>query len=145
MKLEYSGIFNVNKDINDVFKNITDIKYISRAFPVKEISEAGPDEYAVKMELGIGPLKGIYSGNLKLLEKKPPNYGKVAGSLSGAGSRMTYEIEFKLSGADTTSVEWFFKGDAGGLIASFGKRILDNIAKDLINDIINKLKSLLEQ
>ena len=106
----------------------------------------GDGEFRVDLVLKLGPVSGRGSVRGRIVEAKEPSYIKIRGSSRGAGSNLDYTLEFRIGSAEEGStVSWRFEGIVVGLAASMGSRILDSLARRLINDMVNGLrKGILE-
>ena len=95
---------------------------------------AGEDSYNAVLKIGIGALKGAFSGHVRLQDKQPPSQYKLAvegkgglGFLKGEGL-----IRLEESGAGT-NVSYSGEVQIGGLIASVGQRMLQGFAQQNIS------------
>lgn len=75
------------------------------------------------------------------MEAEKPKRAVIKGAGSGAGSTIDFTLEFTVEPSDGGSkVDWAFNGDVGGLAASMGGRVLDPMARRLINQIVEGIK-----
>ncbi len=78
------------------------------------------------------------------MEAREHNHAKVTGRGRGAGSTLDFTLTFTIDEINTGSkINWVFEGTVGGLAASIGGRVLDSIARNIINDTVNNLKNQL--
>jgi carbon monoxide dehydrogenase subunit G len=142
MKLKYEGYFEIPRDRSTVFHFLTDPKRFAKAFPgFKNVEVTGINEFKVDLTINIGPLRGDAVVVGKFIEAREPSYAKVTGRGKGAGSTLDFMLLFTIDEINTGSkVSWVFEGTVGGLAASIGGRVLDSIARNLINDIISNLR-----
>ena len=139
MKIEGSYLFKAPKE--KVWTCLTDPEVIAKCIPGGESMEAtGDDSYNAVLKIGIGAIKGTFTGRIRIQDKQPPSQYKLgvegkgtAGFLSGQGV-----IRLEESGADT-SVSYSGEVQIGGLIASVGQRMLQGFAKQQITNFFAAL------
>lgn len=141
MKLKYEGAFEVSKSPREVFKFLTDPHKFARTFPgfrSVEVSEGG--SFTVNLNVNIGPLRGDATLEGSFIEVREYSYAKVSGRGVGVGSSLNFVLEFRVTSLNSTSrVDWTFEGEIGGLAASIGERVLNAIAKNMVDDIISNI------
>jgi hypothetical protein len=108
---------------------------LSRLIPgCEKLEILGPDEYAGTMTVGIAAVKGVYSGKLKLEEKRAPEHYRMVvegkgkqGFIRGSG---TLDLSSKEAGRTVAT----YAGDVqvGGTLAQVGQRMIDSAAKMMI-------------
>ncbi len=147
MKIHYEGEFEVEQDKEKVFKSLIDIEKVGKAFPgVEKIEKLDEKTAQVRVKMGIGALRGVLNIKLSFTEINEGVSAKVNGRGSGAQSTVDFTLSFTLDHRDsTTKVAWIFDGNVGGLMGSIGGRVLDSVARRLINETIDNLKKILER
>ena len=142
MRVKYEGSFRVEKDPVSVFKYLTDPLRFSKAFPgFQGVEVLGEGEFKIDLTLKLGPVSGRGNVRGRIVEAREASYVKIRGNSRGAGSSLDYTLEFRITGDNGGStVKWRFEGTVVGLAASMGGRILDNLARRLINDMASGLR-----
>ena len=141
MKVRYQGSFDTSRDPEEVFNFLTDPNRFSRSFPGFQGVDVEDKEFTINLNLSLGPLRGKARVRASFEEAERPLRARVRGSGSGVGSTLDFTLEFTITALDGKSrVEWVFEGNVGGLAASLGGRVLDSLARRMINDIISGLK-----
>src|ERR1700682_39300 len=77
-----------------VWELLNDPNRLSRLVPgCEKLDILGPDEFAGTLNVGIAAVKGVYTGKLKLEDKRPPEHYKMLvdgkgkqGFMRGAGT-----------------------------------------------------------
>ncbi len=141
MKLRYEGAFEANKSPEEIFKFLTDPYKFARTFPgFRNVKVSEEGSFTVNLTVNIGPLRGDATVEGRFTEISEYSYAKVSGRGVGVGSSLNFILEFRVASLNSTSkVYWIFEGKIGGLAASIGERVLNAIAKSLIDDIINNI------
>ena len=145
MRIKYQGSFEASKNPDRVFHFLTDPHKFSKAFPGFQGVEVEDNSFTISLNLNLGPLRGRARVKASFEEMERPSKARVKGQGSGVGSTLDFTLEFAIAPTSEGSrVEWVFEGNVGGLAASLGGRVLDSLARRMINDIINGIKVELE-
>jgi carbon monoxide dehydrogenase subunit G len=139
LKVEGSHLFKSSQ--KTVWACMTNPQIISRCIPGCENMELdGEDSYNVTLKIGIGAIKGVFTGRICLKDKQPVSQYRMRVEGKGGPGFLTGEglICLKESGTDT---EVSYSGDVqiGGLIASVGQRMLQGFAKQNISQFFSAL------
>ncbi len=133
MKVEGEQVLSASRErVWELFNNP---ERLSRLIPgCEKLEVLGPDEYAGTMTVGIAAVKGVYSGKLKLEEKRAPEHYRMVvegkgkqGFIRGSG---TLDLSSKEAGRTVAT----YAGDVqvGGTLAQVGQRMIDSAAKMMI-------------
>jgi carbon monoxide dehydrogenase subunit G len=141
MRVEKQYTFTVDQET--LWNLILDPTVISKVLPgVQRIEAVGPDEYNLTASVGVGPVRGSFSGYVKISEKEPPRRYRLQTEMRGGPGFVRGEGEVELVPADgrTTLV---FRGDIviGGTLASVGQRLLDATATMLMDQGFKSLEA----
>jgi carbon monoxide dehydrogenase subunit G len=124
-----------------VFALLLDPAALARLLPgVEKLEPTGPDQYAVVVQLGVGAVRGTYTGKVAITEQRPPEGYRLAGEARGTpgwakgGATLTLLAE----GAGTRIAA---KADVqiGGAIASVGQRMIEGVAKSMAREFFQSL------
>jgi uncharacterized protein len=108
---------------------------LSRLIPgCEKLEVLGPDEYAGAINVGIAAVKGIYSGKLKLEDKRPPEHYKVVVDGKGKQGFMRGSGTLDLEARERNSTVVRYAGDVqvGGPLVQVGQRVIDSAAKMML-------------
>ena len=119
-----------------VWNLLLDPQVLSRLLPgVEKFEAVGPDRYEVLVKLGVGAVRGTYTGKVELTDQNPPSSYKLRGEGRGAPGWAKGEVQFDLvpEGAGTRIKA---KADAqiGGAIAGVGQRMIEGVAKSMARE-----------
>lgn len=99
-----------------------------------------PTHFTAEVTLGIGPVKGRYSADVRLSDLDEPNAATLAGTVIGAlgtgggSGRVTLAEE-----PGGTRVSYAYEAYVGGKVASIGGRLLDGAARAIIGQFFAAL------
>jgi uncharacterized protein len=126
-----------------VYQALTDPAVLQRCIPgCERLENTGENTYSTTMRTGVGSIKGVFTGNVKLEDMQPPSHYRITvdgkgqpGFLKGSGDLDLEEVD------DTTVVN--YKGDVqvGGTIASVGQRMIQGAAKMMATQFFTAIEA----
>ena len=141
--MKISGEFTVNASRQKVWETLNDVGTLGSMIPgAKGLKEVGPDEYTANMDIGIGPIKTSFVGNVKIEERDEPNSYtlKVDGNSRHGWMKGTGKVELKEVDAESTLVRADGEIQVGGMIARVGQRMLPGVSKQLMGAFFNNVE-----
>ncbi len=141
MRIERQYRFAVDQET--LWNLILDPTVISRVLPgVQKLEAVGPDEYNLTASVGVGPVRGSFSGYVKITDKEPPRRYRLQTEMRGGPGFVRGDGEVELVPADG-STTLIFRGDItiGGMLASVGQRLVDATASMLMDQGFKSLES----
>ena len=107
----------------------------------KEFRQVGDDEYEATMSVGIGAIKGTYSGQVEVRDKEPPTRYRLLVEGSGRPGFIKGDglIELEEQG-EKTVVRYHGQPQVGGMIAGVGQRLLQASAQLLIGQFFKAME-----
>lgn len=141
MKIE--GVYTFNAPRDRVWQVLLDPKIIAQCMPgCESMNEIAPDEYEAVMKVGVASVKGTYKGKVAIKDKQPPSHYVLSGSGSGGPGFMQGDVAIDLEDADgKTLLKYSTDAKVGGLIASVGQRMLNGVAKMMVEQFFKKMES----
>ena len=144
--MHLDGSYTFNAPRARVWETLQDPSTISQCMPgCEKFEEIGEDRYEATMRIGIGPIKGTYTGRIYLRDRvEPEQYvmevegGGGPGHLKGAGLLKLVE------GPGETVVTYDGDAQVTGKVASVGQRLMGATAKQLINQFFKCMERKLE-
>ncbi|MCC6313308.1 MAG: carbon monoxide dehydrogenase subunit G [Thermomicrobiales bacterium] len=141
--MELSGDHAFRASREDVYRFMLDPETLRQCLPgCEKLEEIGPDEYAATMKIGIGAIRGVYHGRVKISDKNEPSSfvmlieGKgPAGNISGEG-----RVELSENG-DQTLINWSGKANVRGTLARIGGRVIQPAARTIVGQFFGCLES----
>jgi hypothetical protein len=139
MKLEGSHVINAPRD--KVWNLILDPNVLSKCTPgVKSMEADGEDKYKATLELGIGPVRGQFAGNVKVTEKSYPDTMTLSVEGAGGPGGMKAVGKLKLTEDDgKTTISYEGEPQLSGRIAAVGMRLVGGVAKQMAGQFFDKL------
>ena len=112
--------------------------------PVERTSESleadGEDSYTASLNIGVGPIRGVYKARLALSDKKPGEGYTI--SVDGSGKpgfvKGTGKVRLEPEG-DVTKLHYSGDLQVGGLIARVGQRMIGGITRQMTNKFFEGL------
>jgi len=141
MKLE--GTHEINAQRQRVFASLTDPEVLRRCIPGCEKLEATEaNAYAATLRAGVGSIKGIFNGTVKLEGVRAPEHYRLVvegkgtpGFLKGSG-----DLNLEERG-DETVIHYTGDVQVGGTIASVGQRMIQASAKMMATQFFTALEA----
>jgi carbon monoxide dehydrogenase subunit G len=133
MKIAGEQILSAPRE--EVWALFNDPERLSRLIPgCEKLEVLGPDEYAGTINVGIASVKGVYSGKLKLEDKRPPEHYKL--NVDGKGKqgfvRGSGTLDLEARNSNETVVRYAGDVQIGGPLMQVGQRMIDSAAKMML-------------
>ena len=141
MKLEGTQILHAPR--SRVYQALVSPEVLKRCIPGCESLELiGENNYAATIRAGVGSIKGIFNGNVRLEDMRPPEHYRIVvegkgtpGFLKGSG-----DLDLEDQG-DSTVVHYTGEVQVGGTIASVGQRMILGSAKMMAAQFFTALEA----
>jgi len=145
--MKVDGTYNLPAPRERVWSLLNDPAVLARITPgVKELTPSGTDTYRATIEVGVGPVKGTYAGQVSITDKTPPE--RLTLRIEGGGKpgaiRATGELHLEEQEGRTVVR---YNGDAQvtGLVASVGHRLMSGVAKQMAGEFFRALEGELSR
>jgi len=144
MKVEGEHLFNgTQQQVWDLFR---DTEVMASALPgTKKMELVGENTYEAVMNVRVGPVSGEFSGQLVISnEDHPISYTMTVegrgkpGFMKGVG-----DVILTDQGENQTMMGYTGEVQIGGRLAAVGQRLIDTVAKSIINQAFETLDSAL--
>ena len=141
MKIE--GSHELHASPQRVYETLIDSAVLQRCIPGCELLEkTGENAYSATLRAGVGSLKGLFTGNVRLEDMKPPQHFRMLvdgkgqpGFLKGAGD---LDLEERNG---MTIVRYTGEVQVGGTIASVGQRMLQGAVKMMATQFFTAIEA----
>ena len=108
------------------------------------MNEVAPDQFEAVMKVGVASVKGTYKGKVAIKDKQPPSHYILSGQGSGGPGFMRGDVAIDLEEAGgQTVLKYSTDAKVGGLIASVGQRMLNGVAKMMVDQFFKKVESFI--
>lgn len=143
MKIDGSYTFNAPRD--KVWQVLLDPKVLAQCVPgCESLNEVGPDQYEAVMKVGVASVKGTYKGKVSIKDKQPPSHYVLSGQGSGGPGFMQGDVAIDLEEHNgQTLLKYSTDAKVGGLIASIGQRMLNGVAKMMLDQFFKKMETFI--
>ena len=133
MKLE--GTYTIPAPRETVWQHLLNPATLARALPGCEKLQPNADgSFSAELKVGIGAVRGTYSGRVEILDPKPPESYRIRVEGKGAGGFVKGEGTLKLTEqADGTVIAYSGEAQVGGMIASVGQRLLQGASRQIVD------------
>jgi carbon monoxide dehydrogenase subunit G len=141
MKIE--GTHELRAGRGRVWRALTDPEVLRRCLPgCERLEQTGEDAYAATLRAGVGSIKGVFNGNIRLEDLRPPEHYRIVvdgkgqpGFLKGAGD---LDLEEK---DGVTVVRYAGDVQVGGTLAGVGQRMIQGAAKMMASQFFTALEA----
>lgn len=144
MRVEYRQEYPA--PVETVWNTLLDPDVLARHIPgCKRLEPDGDGVYRAVLEVGIGPVKGTYTGWVELRDQRPPTSYRLVVEGDGAPGHVKGEGLIELS-PTAGGTELRVEGDAAvaGTLASVGQRLLGAVARMLIGSFFSSMAPEIE-
>lgn len=124
-----------------VWAAITDPAVLARTIPgCHGLVRTGEDEYAMTVSVGVGAIRGVYAGEVKLTEKQAPTRYVMHASGSGGPGSVRATVPITLQAVDGgTRLSYAADAVVGGAVAGVGQRMITGVAKRLAGQFFSAI------
>jgi carbon monoxide dehydrogenase subunit G len=141
MKIE--GTHEVHAPREHVFALLTDPEVLRRCIPgCESLDQIAQNSYAATLKAGVGAIKGVFKGNVRLEDMSPPEHYRIVVDGKGAPGFVKGTGDFDLEEGDRNTVI-AYRGEmqVGGTIAGVGQRMIQAAAKMMASQFFTALEA----
>ncbi|MFD1705353.1 CoxG family protein [Siminovitchia sediminis] len=141
MKLENSHTFK-GVSAETLWKTLQNKEVLRGALPgCKTFDEVEPDVYDAELGISVGPVKGVFTAEVRQVEKREPEFYKLLvhgkGKPGEIDATADMSIEESEAGAILTCVA---DVKVTGMLASVGQRVMGGVAKLLLGQFFKDIE-----
>ena len=144
MKIAGTAVLHAPAD--RVFAALNDPAVLVRTIPgCSALEPNGPDSYRMTVTAGVASIKGVYSGEVALLDQQPPGSFRLRASGAGAPGTVRADVLVQLAdgGDGTTSLSYDADAVVGGMVGGVGQRMLVGVAKKTAGEFFRAVDGVL--
>ena len=116
---------------------------LQRCIPgCERLEKTAENTYSATIRAGVGTIKGVFTGNVRLEDMRPPEHYRIVvdgkgtpGFLKGSG-----DLNLEAQG-ETTIIKYTGDLQVGGTIASVGQRMIQGTAKMMASQFFLALEA----
>jgi uncharacterized protein len=144
--MNISGSYTLNAPREQVWNALLDPDLLKRAIPgCESLEPTGDNQYAVRLNVAVAGVKGVYQGTLQMLDAQKPESYRVV--LDGAGTRGIVHsdgvLRLETNAAGTTDLHYTGQAQLGGALASLGAQVASGAANMLVKQYFGRMADLL--
>lgn len=144
--MRITGTATLHASLADVWDALTDPAVLVATIPgCQRLEEVATDSYTMTLTAGVGSIKGVYRGEVRLGDKQHPQQFVLHASGAGTPGTMSADVLVTLAEAEasTTSVTYDADAVVGGLVAGVGQRMITGVAKKTAADFFGAVDAAL--
>ena len=146
--MRISGKYQLAASSQKIWQMLNDPQVLARITPgIQSLEEVAPDHYKAISEVKIGPVKGRFSGDLRITDKNPEKSSVVElnqqSKIGNAKARITMELHI----IDDAHTEIQYSGEAqvSGMLARMGQRLISGVVSTLAKQFFEALAGEINQ
>jgi len=141
MKIE--GTHQLSAPRDRVYQLLVDPAVLQRCIPGCERLElTAENTYSATIRAGVGAIKGVFTGTVRLEEMRPPDHYRIVVEGKGAPGFLKGAGNLDLEAADDgTLIKYTGDLQLGGTIASVGQRMIQGTAKMMAGQFFTALEA----
>jgi carbon monoxide dehydrogenase subunit G len=110
----------------------------------EKLTEVGPDRYEATLKVGVASVQGSYKGKVAIKDKQAPSHYILSGQGSGGPGFMQADVAIDLEEKNgQTLLKYSSDAKVGGIIASIGQRMLNSVAKMMLDQFFKKVETFI--
>ena len=139
--VELSGTYSVAAPRESVYAALQDANVLRRCIEgCDELTEIEPGVYDAQLRLGLGAIRGRYTGRARVRDAHPPDSFTLTVEGKGPGGHVRGEARLTLVDANgNTNISCQATGDVAGAIAAVGSRLIQAAAARLMERFFSTL------
>ncbi|HVS80243.1 MAG TPA: carbon monoxide dehydrogenase subunit G [Pyrinomonadaceae bacterium] len=141
MKIE--GTHEINAPRERVYALLTDPEVLRRCIPgCESLEKTDENIYAATLKSGVGVIKGIFKGNVRLENMRPSEHYRIVVDGKGGPGFVKGTGDFDLEEKDgATLIKYAGEMQVGGTIAGIGQRMIQGAAKMMASQFFTALEA----
>lgn len=139
--MKIGGTYKIAAPRQEVWDALMDPATLKAAIPgADRFEEISPGKFEVEISVGIGIIRGRFSGTIELADLNPPSSHRLLMNGEGTGGWIKGDGALTLRDAgDSTEIEVEGEALAGGVLARVGQRMIGNAARKLMGQFFKNL------
>ncbi|MFD0888195.1 carbon monoxide dehydrogenase subunit G, partial [Streptosporangium algeriense] len=141
MKVAGSAVLGIGRE--RVWSALQNPAVLVRTIPgCERLEETGPGVYRMTVTAGVASVKGVYRGEVALLDPQAPHRFVLRARGQGAPGTVEATVEVRLSEVeDGTRVDYDAEAVVGGMIGGVGQRVLGSVAKRTAGEFFSAVET----
>jgi carbon monoxide dehydrogenase subunit G len=135
--MNITGSASLSADRSAVWKALNDPAVLVATLPgCRQLEATGPDAYKMTIAAGVGSIKGVYDGVVRLSDHQEPESFRMHAQGAGAPGTIGAEVTVRLAEDPAGGTVLSYDADAvvGGMIGGVGQRMLAGASKKMADE-----------
>jgi uncharacterized protein len=144
--MKVTGTSTLAADPATVYAALNDPAVLVRTIPgCTRLEALGGDAYAMTVAAGVGSIKGVYDGHVRLADHQEPGSFTLHAQGAGAAGTIGAEVAVTLADAPDGGTSLSYDADAvvGGMIGGVGQRMLTGVSKRMADEFFANVEAVL--
>jgi uncharacterized protein len=144
--MKVSGTAHLSADRDAVWRALNDPAVLVRTIPgVQRLEALGDDAYKMNIAAGVGSIKGVYDGHVRLTDQEQPGSFRMHAQGAGAPGTIGADVRVTLAEGADGGTELTYDADAtvGGMIGGVGQRMLTGVSKKMAAEFFAAVDTML--
>ncbi len=144
--MKVSGTSHFTADREEVWQALNDPAVLVRTIPgVQRLEALGDDAYKMTIAAGVGSIKGVYDGEVRLTDQEQPGSFRMHAQGAGAPGTIGADVMVTLADGPDGGTELTYDADAvvGGMIGGVGQRMLTGVSKKMAAEFFAAVDTML--
>lgn len=144
--MKVSGRSHLSADRDAVWRALNDPAVLVRTIPgCQRLEAVGEDAYKMTVAAGVGAIKGVYDGEVRLTEQQQPGSFRMRAQGAGAPGTIGADVVVTLADGADGGTELSYDADAvvGGMIGGVGQRMLTGVSKKMAAEFFSNVDNVL--
>src|SRR5262249_19875724 len=140
------GTATLESPRDQVWEALNDPAVLVRTIPgCQRLEAVGPDEYRVTVNAGGAAIQGVYDGEVRLSDQRPPDRFVLKARGAGGPGTVDATIVVSLASDEDNRTRLTYDADAivGGMLGGVGQRMLTAVTKRTANEFFTNVDSAL--
>ncbi|HEU5140755.1 MAG TPA: carbon monoxide dehydrogenase subunit G [Bacillales bacterium] len=145
MQIHYQYDFQIARQT--VWDYLQDDDVLERTLPgCKKFEEIGDGVYDAELGLNVGPVKGTFSGEVRLTDQQEPKSYRLLLKGKGKPGEVNANAQvYLVETAQGTALTCDADVEVTGVLASVGQRIMNGVAKMILGQFFKAVASEIKQ
>lgn len=141
--MQLSGEHRFTAPRERVYEFLLDPDTLRSCLPgCEQLDETGEDEYSATMKIGIGMIKGTFTGKVQISERNEPSSYRMRVEGKGPQGQVAGDgvLELIEDGQGGTLVKWSGDANVRGTLARIGSRVIQPAASTIVGQFFKCLE-----
>jgi uncharacterized protein len=146
--MKVTGTSTLSSDRVTVWRALNDPAVLVRTIPgCQRLESVGEDAFTMTVSAGVGSIKGVYDGRVRLTDQQEPGSFRMHAEGSGAPGTIGADVRVTLEDAPDGGTALTYDADAvvGGMIGGVGQRMLTGVSKKMAAEFFRNVDATLAE